>query len=135
MPKDFYRLSASEAIQALETGESGLSQEEVERRLEEYGKNELQAKLKTPPWLLFLSQFKELLVLILIVAGIISFFIGSYKTAIAMFIIVVINAIIGFTQGYKAENILERLRELIKSPAKVIRDGELTEVAERTRPR
>lgn len=128
--KNFYQMPVREALDALETSENGLSEEEAKKRIEKYGKNELQAKLKTPRWLLFLSQFKELLVLVLIVAGIISLIIGSYKNAIAMFIIVGINAIIGFVQEYKAENILDRLKELVESPAKVMRDGELVEVSQ-----
>lgn len=128
--QEFYKLSVKETIEKLNTSENGLSEEEVKKRLEKYGKNELREKLKTPKWLLFLSQFKELLVLVLIVAGVISFLIGSYKTAIAMFVIVFINAVIGFVQKYKAENILERLKELIESPAKVNRDGELVEISQ-----
>lgn len=128
--KDFYQMTVEEVLDALETNEGGLSEEEAKSRLEKYGKNELIAELKTPKWLLFLSQFKELLVLVLIVAGIISFIIGSYKNAVAMFVIVTINAVIGFVQEYKAENILERLRELVESPATVIRDGELIEISQ-----
>lgn len=128
--KGFYRMTVREALGSLNTREEGLSQDEVDKRLEEYGKNQLTAKLKTSRWLLFLSQFRELLVLVLIVAGIISVFIGSYKNAAAMFIIVGINAVIGFVQEYKAENILERLKDLVRSPAKVVREGELREISQ-----
>nr|AGF93422.1 calcium-translocating P-type ATPase, PMCA-type [uncultured organism] len=128
--KKYYQMSSSELFENFDTSGDGLSEEEAKERLEKYGKNELQAKLKTPKWLLLLSQFRELLVLVLIVAGVLSILIGSYKTAIAMFIIVIINAIIGFIQEYKAENILERLKELVESPAKVVRDGELVEVSQ-----
>lgn len=128
--KNFYQLPVKETLEVLETSEEGLSREEAGKRLEKYGKNELIAKFKTPKWLLFLSQFKEILVVILIVAGVISLLIGSNKNAIAMFVIVGINAVIGFVQEYKAENILERLKKLVESPAKVIRDGELVEISQ-----
>lgn len=128
--KDFYQMTVHEALDTLETSKDGLSEKEAKKRLKKFGKNELRAKLKTPRWLLFLSQFKELLVLVLIVAGFISLIIGSYKNAIAMFIIVSINAVIGFVQEHKAENILERLKELVESPAEVVRDGELIEISQ-----
>lgn len=128
--KDYYRMTVDEVFEELDTSEEGLSREEGNRRLEKYGKNELKAKLKTPKWLMLLSQFKELLVLVLIVAGIISLFLGSYRNAIAMFIIVVVNAVIGFAQQYKAEQIVDKLRSLIKSPARVKQDGEMKEISQ-----
>lgn len=128
--ENFYQMTVDEVLDFLNTDEQGLSEEEAEKRLEKYGKNELRAELKTPRWLLLLSQFKELLVMILIVAGFISLAIGSYKNAAAMFVIVIINGVIGFVQEYKAENIIERLRDLVRSPAKVIRGGELTEISQ-----
>lgn len=97
------------------------------KRIEKYGKNELKAEIETPLWLTFLSQFKELLVIILIIGGFISFFIGSYREGIIIFIIVFVNAIIGFVQEYRAGKIVDKLKGLIKSPAKVTRDGELIE--------
>ncbi|MBA3044685.1 MAG: cation-translocating P-type ATPase [Candidatus Thermoplasmatota archaeon] len=120
-------MSADEALEALNTSRAGLSAAEAKKRLESYGKNELTLEFKLPAWLMFLRQFKDVLVLVLIVAGIISFVIGSYRDGVVMFIIVFINAIIGFVQQYKAERILEKLKTLIKSPAKVVQDGELME--------
>ena len=123
--KEYYRMTAQEALDDLGSDVKGLSSGEAEKRLGEYGANELGAELKTPPWLLFLSQFKDLLVMVLIAAAAISFAIGSYRDGTVMVAIVAINAIIGFVQEYKVSKILESLKNLITSPAKVIRDGEL----------
>jgi Ca2+-transporting ATPase len=126
--KDFYRMTARQALEALGSDRKGLSREEMDKRLEQQGPNEITTDVVLPKWLLFLLQFRDLLVLVLIAAGIISFAIGSYRNGAVMFVIVVINAIIGFVQEYKAGKILERLRELIQSQAKVVVDGELQEM-------
>jgi len=75
--KAFYRMTVREAFEALGTSEKGLAEAEAKRRLERHGPNELTADLGTPKWLLFLSQFKDLLVIVLIVAAAISLVIGS----------------------------------------------------------
>jgi len=126
--KEYYRMTAQDALDDLGSNVKGLSRGEAEKRLGEYGANELGAELGTPPWLLFLSQFKDLLVMVLIAAAAISFAIGSYRDGAVMVAIVTINAIIGFVQEYKVSKILESLKSLITSPAKVIRDGEVREV-------
>ena len=128
--KEYHRMDVKEALIDLSTSENGLSGNEAEKRLKKYGPNELRAKIKVPLWLLFLSQFKELLVIILIVGGLISFFIGGYRDGTIIFIIVFVNAIIGFLHEHKAGKIIDRLENLIRSPAKVIRDGELIEISQ-----
>ncbi|MBS3790109.1 MAG: HAD-IC family P-type ATPase [Candidatus Thermoplasmatota archaeon] len=132
---DYYQMSVQETLDDLDTTTEGLSRDKAEDRLDKYGKNELTGKVQTPKLLLFLSQFKELLVVVLIVAGIVSLFLGisqndpgSLKSAAAMFIIVVINAVIGFIQKYKAEQIIQKLKSLIKSPAQVKQDGKWKEI-------
>lgn len=126
--REYYRMMVQEALDDLDTSEKGLSRNEAEKRRIKYGKNELAAEYKVPRWLLFLSQFKDLLVIVLIVAAVISFAIGSFRDGTVMMVIVVINAIIGFIQEYKASKILESLKNLIRSPAKVMVDGELSEM-------
>lgn len=135
--KDYYRMTVEEVLDELGTSEEGLSAQEAENRLRRYGRNELITAARVPKWLLFLSQFKDVLVLVLIVAGILSFGVGfvegswpNIRTGMAMFVIVAINAIIGFAQEYKAGRILEQLRKLIRSPAQVMRDGSMTEVSQ-----
>lgn len=129
--KPWYQMKAREALDALKSTEKGLSREEADRRRKEHGANEITTRAEIPRWLLFLSQFRDLLVMVLIVAGVISYGIGSYRDGTVMFVIVLINAVIGFVQEYKAGKILERLKELIKSPAKVWVEGELQELPQR----
>ncbi len=125
---DFYLKSVKEVFEGLKTNEKGLSSEEVEKRLNEYGENTLTTTVKTPWWLTFLLQFRDVLVIILIVAGVISYAIGSFRDGTIMFIIVLINAVIGYFQEHKAERIMDSLKKLVQSPAKVFRNGELSEL-------
>ncbi len=128
--KEYYQMNTSEMLENLNTSGKGLSKNEAARRLKKYGKNELKAKIKVPVWLIFLSQFKELLILILIIGGIISFLIGNFRDGTIIFLIVFVNAVIGFVHEYKAGKIIDKLKSLITSPAKVIRDGDLTEISQ-----
>jgi Ca2+-transporting ATPase len=89
-------------FEILKISDEGLSKNEAAKRLRKYGKNELRAKIKLPIWLILLSRFKELLILILIIGGILSFFIGNPRDGTIIFIIVIVNAVIGFIHEYKA---------------------------------
>jgi len=125
---DYYKLSPKEALKELSSSRNGLSRAQADAWRREHGSNEIVVEKAAPKWLVFLSQFKELLVIVLLVAGTISLFVGSTQDAIVMFVIVLVNAIIGFIQEYKAGKILEKLKALIQSPAKVVVDGKLTEL-------
>jgi Ca2+-transporting ATPase len=128
--RSYYQMDSNEVLEDLDTTEKGLSRAEAEKRLKKYGKNELRAKIRVPLWLLFLSQFKELLILILILGGFISYFIGNYRDGSIIFIIVLVNAVIGFLHERKAGKIIDKLKSLIRSPAKAMRDGELAEISQ-----
>jgi P-type Ca2+ transporter type 2C len=128
--KKYYQMDAKKVLEDLNTSDNGLSNAEAEKRLQRHGKNELKAKTRVPLWLLFLSQFRELLILILILGGLVSYFIGNYRDGSIIFIIVFVNAIIGFVQEHKAGKIIDKLKSLIRSPAKVMRNGELIEVSQ-----
>ncbi|MGD8562769.1 MAG: cation-transporting P-type ATPase, partial [Desulfarculaceae bacterium] len=128
--KSFHQMDVQQALEYLKTSEKGLSRAEAQNRLQKYGKNQLQAKIKMPLWLVFLSQFKELLIFILILGGLISYFIGNYRDGTIIFIIVLVNAIIGFLHERKAGKIIDKLKSLIKSPTKVMREGELIELSQ-----
>ncbi len=128
--KKYYKMDAKEVVEDLNTNEKGLSPREAEKRLQKHGKNELKTKIRVPLWLVFLSQFRELLILILILGGFISYFIGNYRDGSIIFIIVFVNAVIGFIHEHKAGKIVDKLKSLIKSPAKVIRGGELAELSQ-----
>ena len=126
--KNYYRMKVREVLDTLGTTTGGLTADEVARRIERYGTNELSAQIEVPRWMLFLSQFKDLLVIVLIAAAAVSCVIGSIRDAVVMLAIVLINAVIGFVQEYKVSRILESLKTLIKSPARIVRAGDLTEV-------
>ncbi len=126
--EDFHSLTPGETLEALNSSRHGLSRAEAEKRRQQFGPNSIALEKGPSRLLLFLSQFRELLVMVLIVAGVISIVLGSYRDGAVMFVIVLVNAVIGFVQEYKAGKVLEKLRELIRSPAKVFVGGQLSEV-------
>ncbi|MGG7144327.1 calcium-translocating P-type ATPase, SERCA-type [Clostridium nigeriense] len=103
----------------------GLSTKEAEKRQNTYGLNEISHKKKTSPIVIFLSQFNDFIVWVLIAATVISGLMGDTADAITILIIVVVNAIMGFVQEYRTEKSLEALKELAAPTCKVIRDGVL----------
>jgi P-type Ca2+ transporter type 2C len=122
--KFFYQISAEEAVKRLKTDpKKGLTSAEVAKRLLKYGQNELREGKRQPYIFRFFAQFKDLLIIVLIVAAILSYYLGDYRGGTILLIIVFVNAVIGFYQEYKAEKILERLKNIIKAKAVVIRGG------------
>ena len=103
----------------------GLTTREAEKRLSNYGLNELKHNKKKSPILIFLSQFNDFIVWVLIAATIISGFMGDKADAITILIIVFVNAIFGFVQEFKTEKSLEALQDLAAPTCKVIRDGNI----------
>ena len=101
----------------------GLSTREAEKRIADHGLNELKHNKKKSPILIFLSQFNDFLVWVLIGATIVSGIIGDKADAVTILIIVVVNAILGFVQEFRTEKSLEALQELAAPTCKVIRDG------------
>ncbi|MEY8762334.1 MULTISPECIES: calcium-translocating P-type ATPase, PMCA-type [Clostridium] len=105
--------------------EGGLTQVEAERRLKKYGLNTIEKKKGVSPVKIFFSQFNDFITWILIVATVISGFMGEKADAITILIIVVMNAILGFVQEFKTERSLETLKELASPTSKVLRDGKI----------
>ncbi|MFP4199322.1 MAG: cation-translocating P-type ATPase [Halanaerobium sp.] len=128
--QEFYRKKAADVLEELGTSQKGLTADEAKKRLEKDGKNLLQAKVDKSLVKIFLEQFKDVLVILLLVAAVMSFVIGSYRDGTIMLIIAVINSVIGFRQEYKAEKIMDSLNKLVKSPSKVIRDDQIGEIAQ-----
>jgi len=108
---------------------TGLSEAEAARRLSEFGRNELKESGIKRPWLIFLDQLKELMVVILIIAAVISALLRDYNDAVAIGAIVILNAILGFTQEYRAEKAMAALKKLTVPTVKVRRDGEVSEAS------
>lgn len=106
----------------------GLGTQEVKERGEKFGPNEITEKPSRPILELFLSQFRHSLVLVLVVAALISFFLQNYIDAFLILLIVFINALLGFWQEYKADRILSALKKLSIAKTKVYRDGKETEI-------
>lgn len=130
--RDVHTLGVGQVVTILRTDlERGLTAEEAEARLEEYGPNELEKRERISPLRIFLEQFTGFLVVILIVAALVSFLIGEMVDAFAILVIIVLNGILGFVQEYKAERSLEALKSLETPEAKVIRGGREREIAAR----
>ncbi len=123
MSQNYYQLPVDEVLKAFRTSLQGLSTEEAQRRLKEYGPNEVVREKKKSPLALFLSQFTNFLVVVLIIAGLISAYLGDYVESIAIFAIVLMAGVLGFVQEYRAEKALEALKALSAPTARVIRDG------------
>lgn len=103
---------------------NGLTREKAALNLAEFGLNELQEKKKKPAWLLFLAQFSDFMILVLLAAAIIAGIAGDITDTIIILIIVVLNAIVGFVQEYKSEKAMEALKKIAAFQAQVIRNGE-----------
>ncbi len=101
----------------------GLSLAEAEKRLQKYGLNELKEKKKKTPFIMFLDQFKDFMILVLIAAAVVSGIIGEPSDTIAIMVIVVLNAVIGFVQEYRAEKAMAALKSMAAPFATVLRDG------------
>ncbi len=129
--RKWYNLKAREVINALKSGSNGLSQNEVEKRLAEFGPNELIKKEKISPWVIFLEQFKSFLIVILLIAVVLSAILGEVADAILIAVIVVFAAGLGFVQEYRAERAMEALKKMAAPTASVLRNGEEMEIAAR----
>lgn len=126
--KQFYQMSKDEVLNSLGVTTDGLSSEKAKELLEKNGKNVLQEGKKKSVLQVFLSQFADLLVIILIVAAVISIFSGNIESTIVIFAVIILNAILGTVQHVKAEKSLESLKSLSSPSAKVIRDGMKIEI-------
>ena len=132
--KKWFASTVKNTQEELETDEKkGLTSEEVRKRLQKYGYNELEEGKKKSTFVKFLEQFKDFMIIVLIIAAIISGVVGYIQgegitDSIIIMIVVIANAIIGVAQENKAEKSLEALKKLSSYSAKVIRDGHITVV-------
>src|SRR5688572_9294829 len=118
----WHTLPIEETFQSLQTTPRGLSSEDAARRLVEFGPNELQAQGRVSPWSILLEQFKNVLIIILLLATTLSAFLGHGVEAIAITVIVLFAVVLGFIQEFRAERAIEALREMAAPNATVIRD-------------
>ncbi|MEG0502550.1 MAG: HAD-IC family P-type ATPase, partial [Cellulosilyticaceae bacterium] len=120
----FFAYSTKKVLESFGVTLKGLSESQVKAQLEQYGPNSLQEGKKKSVLIVFLEQFKDLLVLILITAAIISMLSGNLESTLVIFAVILLNAILGTVQHFKAEKSLDSLKALSSPSAKVIRDGQ-----------
>ncbi len=133
--KSWHAQNTQEALDELKVGEQGLSSKEAEQRFATYGPNELKKEKGRSPIKLFLSQFTEVLMIILLIAMTISLGLGIYENsmdeiygALIIFAIIIASAALGFTQEYRSEKAVEALKKMAAPTAMVLRDGKETKV-------
>ncbi len=119
---NWYSLPAEKVMEVLETSAKGLSSAQAEIRLQKHGKNELIEKKKRPAWILFVNQFKDFMILVLIIAAVISGLAGDVTDTIIILVIILINATVGFIQEYRAEKAMDALKEMASLHVEVLRD-------------
>jgi len=124
----WHQKEVSEVVEDLSSSLQGISSEEARKRIEEYGPNELKEKKKKTPFMMFLDQFKDFMILVLIAAAVISGIVGDPEDTIAIIIIVLLNAVIGFVQEYRAEKAMAALKKMAAPTALVLRNGMPTNI-------
>ena len=130
-PKPWHVLDVEEAAAQIGSTPGGLTSAEAAQRLAQYGPNELQAAHRVSPWAILLEQFKNVLVIILLIATVLSLFLGHGIESIVIAIIVLFAVGLGFVQEYRAERAIEALRQMAAPTATVLRDGAESKVPAR----
>ncbi|MFZ8806161.1 MAG: cation-translocating P-type ATPase [Minisyncoccia bacterium] len=125
---NFHYLKIEEVLEILETDFLGLSQEEAEKRLAKFGRNILPEEKKSI-WFIFLKQFKNIFNIVLTFALLLTFFLNKFTDSIVILLIILVNVFIGFFFEIRAEKTLEKLKNLLKPKAKVLRNKELIEIS------
>jgi len=123
MSSAWHAMKDEEVLQTLGAGRQGLSSEEAQRRLNQYGYNELVEKKGAGILTIVVNQFRDIFVIMLLIAIAISFLVGAQEDAITIGAIVVLNAIVGFVQEYRSEKAMQAMKKLTAPRARVIRDG------------
>ncbi len=126
--RQWHSMSSNDVQAVLETTPMGLTSTEAATRLDKYGKNELATEEKTSLLSIFLSQFANVLIIVLIVSATISLILGKQVESISIFVIVALAAVLGTLQEFQAGKALEALRRMASPSATVLRDGETTEI-------
>ena len=124
-----HQQSSIEVMETLGVTNQGLSDYDVQKRQEVYGTNELTEGKRTSTFAVFFAQFKDLLVIILLVAAFISFLLGEVGSTVVILIVVILNAILGTVQHVKAEQSLDNLKALSSPVAKVLRNNQIVEIS------
>jgi len=126
--QNWHNLEISDVYTSLDSEREGLSQGEAQRRLAQFGPNELAEKKKISPWIIFLEQFKNFLIIILLIAAALSAIMGEVADAIVIFVIVLFAAGLSFIQEYRAERAMEALKRMAAPLASVLRENKEIEI-------
>lgn len=126
--KAFYQMSYENVIKQFNSQINGLLNEEVYKQRENYGSNQLEEIKSVSPIIIFFSQFKDFLVIILVVAAVVSALMGKFESTLVIFAVLILNALLGTVQHIKAEQSLNSLRALSAPLSKVLREGQLVEI-------
>lgn len=129
MEQTYFDKTVPQTLEQVKATANGLTAQEAARRLEEHGPNQLAEGKKKSPLVVFLEQFKDLLVFILAVAAVISMVSGNVESTLVIFAVLIMNAVLGTVQYLKAEKSLESLKAMSAPVAKILRDGVRQEVA------
>ena len=121
---NFHTLDIEKTIETLDSSLNGLNNSVAERRLQEHGKNEIVEQKKKPIWKMFLQQFADFMIIVLMTAAVIAGVIGDISDSYVILLIVILNAVIGFVQEYRAEKAMEALKKMAASNTLVIRGGQ-----------
>jgi P-type Ca2+ transporter type 2C len=122
-PVNWHQIDPAVVVEKLQSSDMGLVSEEARRRFEHYGPNELIEKKHKSLWMMFFDQFKDFMILVLIAAAVVAGVIGDPVDTIAIAVIVLLNAVLGFVQEYRAEKAMAALKKLAAPSATVIRGG------------
>ena len=122
-PQVWHALSIQQVMERLSATRAGLSADEVRLRMVRHGPNELISADHVSPWTVFAHQFKNILIIILLIATVISAFLGHAIESIAIAVIVLFAIVLGFIQEYRAERAIEALKKMAAPFASVFRDG------------
>ncbi len=128
---NWYQMDEEQILEELKTSRCGLNEHEVKIRQEQYGPNTLKEGKVKSPLMIFLSQFKDLLVIILIVAAFVSFISGEKESTIVILAVITMNAVLGTIQEIKAQKSLDSLKQLSLPKARVLRDNQKVEIDSR----
>jgi Ca2+-transporting ATPase len=121
---NWHTLTIDEAAQRLEANpQSGLSSADAAKRLAQFGANELKEKRARSPWRMLLDQFADFMIIVLIGAAVVSGIVGDVEDTVAIIVIVILNAVIGFVQEYRAEQAMAALKRMAEAGAHVLRNG------------
>lgn len=127
--KSWHAKSPEETLKELNSSEKGLSQAEAQKRLTEYGPNELRKEKRSSPIKLFLEQFTDILIIILLIATGLSIAVGELIDALVIIVIVLATAILGFVEEFRSEKAVEALKKMTAPTATVLRDGKEVKIS------